>query len=216
MPSFARLASVGAILKAVAPALRPGSPSLGERAGSVPRLVRATLNGEYTGLSKGRLALMLAATGYIVSPLDLIPEAVFPILGIADDAMVLSWLASRFVEETESFLEWERAKAGMPYAGTSGTVRCLGHVRSLGRPPARRARFRDLGAHRVRGGRPGPLRDADHPRRRRLLSHRRREGDAAPARRAPRPSTGGRGAPACPQEMRRSSRRTRRPGSVGS
>ena len=122
MPSFARLASVGAIVKAVAPALRPGGPSLGERAGAVPRLVRATLSGEYTGVTKGKLALMLAATGYIISPVDLIPEAVFPILGVADDAMVLSWLASRFVEETESFLEWERAKAGMPpYAGTSGT-----------------------------------------------------------------------------------------------
>jgi uncharacterized membrane protein YkvA (DUF1232 family) len=120
MPSFARLASVGAIIKAVAPALRPGGPSLGERAGAVPRLVRATLNGEYTGVTKGKLALMLAATGYIISPVDLIPEAVFPILGVADDAMVLSWLASRFVEETENFLEWERAKAGMPYAGTSG------------------------------------------------------------------------------------------------
>ena len=122
MPSFARLASVGAIVKAVAPALRPGGPSLGERAGAVPRLVRATLSGEYTGVTKGKLALMLAATGYIISPVDLIPEAVFPILGVADDAMVLSWLASRFVEETESFLEWERAKAGMPpYAGTPGT-----------------------------------------------------------------------------------------------
>ena len=56
MSSFARLASVGAIVKAVAPALRPGGPSLGERAGAVPRLVRATLSGEYTGVTKGRLA----------------------------------------------------------------------------------------------------------------------------------------------------------------
>jgi uncharacterized membrane protein YkvA (DUF1232 family) len=145
MPSFARLASVGAILKAVAPALRPGGPSLGERAGAVPRLVRATLSGEYTGVTKGRLALMLAAAGYIVSPVDLIPEAVFPILGVADDAMVLSWLASRFVEETESFLEWERAKAGMPSTGgpgASGTYGTYGSSgpsgpASGGEPPAR-------------------------------------------------------------------------------
>ena len=57
---------------------RPGGPSIGERAGAVPRMVRATFSGEYIGVSKGRLMLMLAAAGYLVSPLDLIPEAVMP------------------------------------------------------------------------------------------------------------------------------------------
>jgi uncharacterized membrane protein YkvA (DUF1232 family) len=117
--SMKRFAQVGALLKAMRPVMEPGSPGFQERAGSVPRLVRATLDGRYTGISKGRLVLMLAATGYIVSPLDLIPEAVVPILGIADDALVLSWLATRFVEETERFLEWEAAESGMPYAGGS-------------------------------------------------------------------------------------------------
>jgi uncharacterized membrane protein YkvA (DUF1232 family) len=117
--SMKRFAQVGALLKAMRPVMEPGSPGLQERAGSVPRLVRATLDGRYTGISKGRLVLMLAATGYIVSPLDLIPEAVVPILGIADDALVLSWLATRFIEETERFLEWEAAESGMPYAGGS-------------------------------------------------------------------------------------------------
>ena len=120
MASMKRFAQVGALLKAVRPVMEPGSPGLGERAGSVPRLVRATLNGTYTGVTKGRLALMLAATGYIVSPLDFIPEAIVPVLGIADDALVLSWLATRFVEETERFLEWEAAQFGVPYAGGSG------------------------------------------------------------------------------------------------
>ena len=55
---------------------------------------------------------MLGAAGYIVSPIDLIPEAVAPVLGLADDALVLSWLATRLVEETEAFLAWEQA--GMP------------------------------------------------------------------------------------------------------
>jgi len=34
------------------------------------------------------------------------------VLGLADDALVLSWLATRLVEETEAFLDWEQA--GMP------------------------------------------------------------------------------------------------------
>ena len=43
--SFVRLASVGALVKAVRIAVRPGGPSLGERAGALPRLVRATARG---------------------------------------------------------------------------------------------------------------------------------------------------------------------------
>lgn len=122
MSSFARLASVGAVVRAVRLAVRPGGPSLGERAGAVPRLVRATVRGEYHGTSAGRLALMLAAAGYVVSPVDLMPEGLLGVFGLADDAMVLSWLATRLVEETEQFLEWERAQAGMPPAGGAGSA----------------------------------------------------------------------------------------------
>jgi uncharacterized membrane protein YkvA (DUF1232 family) len=123
MSSFARLASVGAVVRAVRLAVRPGGPSLGERAGAVPRLVRATVRGEYHGTSAGKLALMLAAAGYVVSPVDLMPEGLLGVFGLADDAMVLSWLATRLVEETEQFLEWERAQAGMPpAAGAAGSA----------------------------------------------------------------------------------------------
>jgi uncharacterized membrane protein YkvA (DUF1232 family) len=114
MPVMKRLAQVGALVRAMSPVMQPGSPGLGERANCVPRLVRATLAGSYTGVSRGRLAMMLAATGYIVSPLDFVPEAILPVLGIADDALVLGWLATQFVEETERFLEWEAAQSGMP------------------------------------------------------------------------------------------------------
>ena len=114
MSSFARLASVGAVVRAVRLAVRPGGPSLGERAGALPRLVRATARGDYHGTSPSRLLLMMAAAGYIVSPVDLVPEGLLGVVGLADDAMVLSWLATRVVEETEKFLEWERAQGGAP------------------------------------------------------------------------------------------------------
>jgi len=119
MSRNARLASVVAVARAVRMAVRPGGPSMGERAGAVPRMVRATFSGEYVGVSKGRLLMMLAAAGYLVSPLDLNPEAVLPIVGLADDALVLSWLATRLVEETEAFLEWEKGIMG-PAAGAPG------------------------------------------------------------------------------------------------
>lgn len=112
MARYARLASVAAVARAVRLAVRPGGPSMGERAGAVPRMVRATLSGDYLGVSKGRLALMVAAAGYLVAPIDVLPELFLPVLGLADDALVLSWLATRLVEETEAFLEWEKAAMG--------------------------------------------------------------------------------------------------------
>ena len=114
MPRANRLLAVGAAYKAVQRAMRPGGPTLGERASALPRLAKAVASGDYVGMSKGRLALMLAAAGYIASPVDLMPEGVLGILGLADDAMVLGWLATRLVEETEAFLEWERAVGRTP------------------------------------------------------------------------------------------------------
>ena len=144
MSSFARLASVGAVVRAVRLAVRPGGPSLGERAGAVPRLVRATVSGEYRGTSAGRLVLMLAAAGYVVSPVDLMPEGLLGVFGLADDAMVLSWLATRLVEETEQFLEWEREQAGMPpSAGPTGSP--------SGPPPASSAPRTGPGSQTVPG-----------------------------------------------------------------
>jgi uncharacterized membrane protein YkvA (DUF1232 family) len=121
MSRNARIASVVAVARAVRMAVRPGGPSMGERAGAVPRMARATFSGEYVGVSKGRLMLMLGAAGYLVSPIDLIPEAVLPIIGLADDALVLSWLATRLVEETEAFLEWEKGIVGAP-TGSAGAA----------------------------------------------------------------------------------------------
>ena len=153
MSRNARIASVVAVARAVRMAVRPGGPSMGERAGAVPRMVRATFSGEYVGVSKGRLLLMLAAAGYLVSPLDLIPEAVLPIVGLADDALVLSWLATRLVEETEAFLEWEKGTwarrparpaaapggAAVPDGGGAPALR-VPRARRTGRPGRRRRR----------------------------------------------------------------------------
>ena len=133
MSRNARIASVVAVARAVRLAVRPGGPSIGERAGAVPRMVRATFSGDYVGVSKGRLLMMLAAAGYLVSPLDLIPEAVLPIVGLADDALVLSWLATRLVEETEAFLEWEKGIVAAP-AGSSGGAAGAAPYPSAGGP----------------------------------------------------------------------------------
>jgi uncharacterized membrane protein YkvA (DUF1232 family) len=106
-----RLGAFRTIVTAVRTAMRPGSPSMGERASAVPRLVRATFRGEYPGSTRGRLLLVLGGIAYVVSPVDFVPEAFLAVFGLADDAMVASWVAATFVNETESFLRWERARS---------------------------------------------------------------------------------------------------------
>jgi uncharacterized membrane protein YkvA (DUF1232 family) len=87
----------------------PGTPGLGKRLAAIPRMIAATMRGEYDG--KGRLGMMAVAAAYIVSPVDLVPEAFFLIFGLVDDAAMAAWFAGALLDETERFLEWERQRA---------------------------------------------------------------------------------------------------------
>jgi uncharacterized membrane protein YkvA (DUF1232 family) len=55
---------------------------------------------------------MAAGVAYVVSPFDLVPEGFLTVFGLADDAMVVSWVAALLINETESFLAWERGAEG--------------------------------------------------------------------------------------------------------
>jgi uncharacterized membrane protein YkvA (DUF1232 family) len=72
-------------------------------------MIRATMRGEYDG--KGRLSMMVVSALYILSPIDLVPEAFLLAIGLIDDAAVATWLAGAVLDETERFLEWERQRA---------------------------------------------------------------------------------------------------------
>ena len=89
-------------------ATRPGTAGVGTRLTSLPRLVKSTLRGEYVGTTRGRMLMLVGALVYVVSPIDLVPELLLPILGLGDDALVISWIAASLINETESFLSWER------------------------------------------------------------------------------------------------------------
>jgi len=117
MPIQTKIATFRSLATAVRIATRPGGPSMADRAAAVPRLVKAVRSGEYTGTSMGRLLLIGAAAGYIVSPIDLLPEGILGVFGLADDAMVGSWLAAQLVTETEEFLAWERSTGRGPGHG---------------------------------------------------------------------------------------------------
>ena len=92
-----------------------GGPGLGKRLAALPRMMKATASGEYDG--GVRVALITAATIYVVSPLDFVPEAFLMVFGLADDAIMVAWLAGAVLSETERFLAWE-ARQGVVIPGT--------------------------------------------------------------------------------------------------
>ncbi|MDT4992958.1 MAG: hypothetical protein QOH97_2850 [Actinoplanes sp.] len=102
-----RAAAFSALGRALMAGAR-GGPSIGTRLAALPRMLKATARREYDGGL--RVAMMAAATVYIVSPFDFVPEAFFLVLGLADDAIMITWLAGSVLAETERFLEWEKQR----------------------------------------------------------------------------------------------------------
>jgi hypothetical protein len=102
-----RTAAFTALARALMSGAR-GGPSLSKRLAALPRMLKATAKGEYDGGM--RVALMAAAAAYVVSPIDLIPEAFLLVVGLVDDAVMIAWLAGTVLSETERFLEWEKRR----------------------------------------------------------------------------------------------------------
>jgi uncharacterized membrane protein YkvA (DUF1232 family) len=87
--------------------LQPDAPRMTERFRAVPRMLKATLRGEYKGMSYKTLGLLAVGLVYIVSPLDAIPDILLP-LGIVDDTGVAVWLATVLVRSAGDYVKWER------------------------------------------------------------------------------------------------------------
>jgi uncharacterized membrane protein YkvA (DUF1232 family) len=118
---MARTLKRAAAFSALGRALMSGSrggPSIGTRLAALPRMLKATARREYDGGM--RVALMAAATAYIVSPFDFVPEAFFLVFGLADDAIMITWLAGTVLAETERFLEWEKQRETVLQGSVAG------------------------------------------------------------------------------------------------
>jgi uncharacterized membrane protein YkvA (DUF1232 family) len=103
-----RVAAFSALWRTVAQSRRPGAPGLGERVRALPRMLLGALTGRYPALTRGRVALIVLALAYLVAPVDFVPEAFLPLLGLTDDAVIALWLGGAFLVETDRFLAWER------------------------------------------------------------------------------------------------------------
>ena len=108
--TLGRTAAFTALARALMSGAR-GGPSIGTRLAALPRMIRATMRREYDG--GVRVALMAAATVYTISPIDAVPEAFFLVFGLADDAVMITWLAGAILSETGRFLEWEKERAAV-------------------------------------------------------------------------------------------------------
>jgi uncharacterized membrane protein YkvA (DUF1232 family) len=71
------------------------------------RLLKASVNGTYTGFSVRKLVIIVAAILYLISPLDVIPDFI-PVVGYADDAAVIAWVLTSLAEELKNFKSWEQ------------------------------------------------------------------------------------------------------------
>ena len=69
------------------------------------RLIRASVTGKYTSLSRVNLILCLAAIIYFINPIDVIPD--FLALGLLDDVAIITWVSSTLQFEYDRFLAWE-------------------------------------------------------------------------------------------------------------
>jgi uncharacterized membrane protein YkvA (DUF1232 family) len=98
---------------------RPGSPRLSERVVALPRLVAASVRGQYDGMSRARLGAYALAIAYVLAPIDLAPELLLAVLGLADDAILSVWLLGSFLDETERFLIWEGRGRVVPGSGNA-------------------------------------------------------------------------------------------------
>lgn len=115
-----RISAFTALWQAVRGQRRADAPPVSEQLMALPRLVSMTLRGTYPGMDRSRLLLMGLALAYVVSPVDVMPEALMLLAGMGDDAVVLSWLAGAVLVETERFLAWEGAPSAA--RGQEGVV----------------------------------------------------------------------------------------------
>ena len=106
---------------AASAAAKDGPSGFVARITSIPRLVRDVLSGRYDGMSRGRLALMVLGVFYVISPIDLVPEAVLPFIGLADDTAVIAWLIASLWAATTDYRIWEGTLA----ADTTGDPRVV-------------------------------------------------------------------------------------------
>ncbi|MDO5655845.1 MAG: DUF1232 domain-containing protein [Flavobacteriaceae bacterium] len=77
------------------------------------RMIPLMIKGEYKAKQKRNIYIGLAAILYVISPIDLIPNFVFPVIGLMDDVMILAFGLKYINKEVQNFLLWEQKQKGI-------------------------------------------------------------------------------------------------------
>lgn len=108
MAGTRRIAAFTALARALFRAGGPGRPR--GRLSDVPRMLWWGFTGRYPHLDRARMLLVVVAIVLVISPIDLIPELVVPLLGLGDDVVMIAWAVGAVLAEIDAFAAWERAE----------------------------------------------------------------------------------------------------------
>ena len=114
-----------AFTAAAGAAVNDGPTGFLARLAALPRLVLDVATGRYTGISRSRLLLIALAVGYVLSPIDLLPEALLTVPGLADDALVAGWVVTALLAATAGYQAWRRGEPDAAAAATGAGARVV-------------------------------------------------------------------------------------------
>lgn len=69
------------------------------------QFITAYYKNDYREIETWKALAIIGALAYIVSPIDIIPDAI-PIIGFMDDLAILTWLMTNLNEELDNFKTW--------------------------------------------------------------------------------------------------------------
>ena len=85
-------------------------PGVGEKLADVPALIsmlRAYMNKTYREVPAGTVLSIIATLLYVLSPLDIVPDGI-PVLGIADDILLVDYVMDKIHDDVEKYRKWKQ------------------------------------------------------------------------------------------------------------
>ena len=85
-------------------------PTVGDWLADVPAvisMVRSYIRKEYQNIPTATIVTALGAILYIISPIDIIPDAV-PVVGRLDDAAVFAWCWTKIHKDVDAYQAWRK------------------------------------------------------------------------------------------------------------